>query len=450
MAPVLISFRQRGGAHLGSILITGAQIGRQQRTADSDDEKNYRHAFLIIEAKKGPGGSPPRHVLCAESDVERDSWVDILVRYVSGTFNEDAPASQSSGPSPISISVAQGLSATQPRSSSSSQDAGTPTSKRGGRSMSKDDISKGHAVPISQLAPDANNAKLFQTAAIREGSSIDDSQPYSASPTKHTHPQPDHVTAEDMSRRILERSVGGVGLAEPPLSVSLPTTSPLDSASQGLVSFRASSEMGHYADMDRGAGGNAHEPSASVDQGRSREARRDRKSFHPGLSTISVSPVISAFPDRASSPDVGSTPLRSGGEVNGKMKISGPMNGAPIPLGYKFGSRDTGEGSSSNDRREKAKSRSFWGFGRPADKVVTVPRNVFGVPLEESLDVAEIARLPAVVFRCIQYLEAKNAEEEEGIYRLSGSSAVIKGLRDRFNAGEFMLCTGLSVLDGLS
>jgi RalA-binding protein 1 len=59
---------------------------------------------------------------------------------------------------------------------------------------------------------------------------------------------------------------------------------------------------------------------------------------------------------------------------------------------------------------------------------------VFGVPLDESLEVAEIARLPAVVFRCIQYLEAKKADQEEGIYRLSGSSAVIKGLKDRFNA----------------
>jgi len=53
--------------------------------------------------------------------------------------------------------------------------------------------------------------------------------------------------------------------------------------------------------------------------------------------------------------------------------------------------------------------------------------------LDESLDVAEIANLPAVVFRCIQYLEAKKADQEEGIYRLSGSSAVIKSLKDRFN-----------------
>lgn len=68
--------------------------------------------------------------------------------------------------------------------------------------------------------------------------------------------------------------------------------------------------------------------------------------------------------------------------------------------------------------------------------VAVAPRAVFGVSLDESLDVAQIASLPAIVFRCIQYLEAKKAEQEEGIYRLSGSSAVIKALKDRFNTGK--------------
>jgi hypothetical protein len=64
--------------------------------------------------------------------------------------------------------------------------------------------------------------------------------------------------------------------------------------------------------------------------------------------------------------------------------------------------------------------------------------------------VAEIAGLPAVVFRCIQYLEAKNADEEEGIYRLSGSSAMVKTLKDRFNTGLSAFCILSCVLaDGL-
>ena len=62
-------------------------------------------------------------------------------------------------------------------------------------------------------------------------------------------------------------------------------------------------------------------------------------------------------------------------------------------------------------------------------------RVVFGGVLPDALAISQIANLPAVAFRCIQYLETKHAEQEEGIYRLSGSSAVMKGLKERFDAG---------------
>lgn len=422
--------------------MTNAQIGRQQRTADNDDEKNYRHAFLVIEAKKGPSGSNPRHVLCAESDSERDSWVDILVRYVTGTFNEDSFPSVSIGPSPISVNVPQSQSpgSGQPRSSvSSNQDTVvTPNGKRGMR-ISKDGISRTTVMPISQLSQDTNNSKLFQSALLPGSASIDES--YSSSPTKSVHTvntDRDQSVHEEYTKRLVDR-------VEPPLSSSLPTSSPLEVAGQGLVAFRSSSELGHYTDMDRRVAYPKQDQGAP-ESGRSREARRDRKSYHPGLAAVSGSPIAATFSDRASSPDVGSPPSRSG-DPNGKVKISGPLNGAPIPAGYKFGGKDAPtEGTSSSDRREKAKSRSFWNFGKPADRLPTfAPRAVFGVSLDESLDVAEIARLPAVVFRCIQYLEAKKADQEEGIYRLSGSSAVIKGLKDRFNTGMLDLPFGLMV-----
>ncbi|KAH0836626.1 hypothetical protein J3R83DRAFT_8344 [Lanmaoa asiatica] len=440
--PVLEYYESRGGTHLGSIAITNAQIGRQQRTADNDDEKNYRHAFLIIEAKKGPGNSNPRHVLCAESDSERDNWVDILVRYVTGTFNEDSFTPVSIGPSPISVNVSQAQSpgSGQSRSSvSSNQDTvTTPNGRRGMRVLSKDDISRATVIPLSQLTQDTSSSKFFQSALLSGSASIDES--YSSSPTKSVYT----VNTDRDHEEHAKRPVDGT---EPPLSSSLPITSPLEVAGQGLVAFRSSSDLGHYADIDR-RGAHPKQEQGTPESGRSREARRDRKSYHPGLAAVCGSPTTAAFPDRASSPDLGSR----GSDSNGKVKISGPLSGAPIPAGYKFGSKDAPmEGTSSSDRREKAKSRSFWNFGRPADRLPTsVPRAVFGVSLDESLDIAEIARLPAVVFRCIQYLEAKKADQEEGIYRLSGSSAVIKGLRDKFNTGmsaplfwhygELMIC----------
>ncbi|KAI0665337.1 hypothetical protein C8Q78DRAFT_1084083 [Trametes maxima] len=141
------------------------------------------------------------------------------------------------------------------------------------------------------------------------------------------------------------------------------------------------------------------------------------------------------------------------------------MNGTPIPAGYKFGAKEAPPPlPTTNDRREQTKSCTFknWGFGRThgelaslifhasnsrtlvsdgskrtdkAPTVVVPTRAVFGVSLEESLDAVQIAGLPAIVFRRIQYLEAKKAEQEEGIYRLSGSPAVIKSLKNHFNAG---------------
>ncbi|KAI0665345.1 hypothetical protein C8Q78DRAFT_1084068 [Trametes maxima] len=159
---------------------TGAQIGRQQRTPEKregDEDNEYRHAFLIIEAKRDPNGSSTWHVLCAESDEERDSWVEERVRYATGTYNDgQTPVSSVAGPSPVlMLSVAQSA---QPRSSTSSN---PPT-----------DL---------QTTPDGNNAKLFNATAYPE---------MSASPTKSLAPS------------ISEHLEVGA-----PLSSSLPVSSPL-------------------------------------------------------------------------------------------------------------------------------------------------------------------------------------------------------------------------------
>ncbi|KAJ3041005.1 hypothetical protein HDV00_010078 [Rhizophlyctis rosea] len=63
-------------------------------------------------------------------------------------------------------------------------------------------------------------------------------------------------------------------------------------------------------------------------------------------------------------------------------------------------------------------------------------RKVFGVPLDVAVAVSRVKEgyeLPAVVYRCIEYLDAKKAADEEGIYRLSGSTTTIQALRERFN-----------------
>nr|GAT55103.1 predicted protein [Mycena chlorophos] len=382
--PVLEYYDCRGGAHLGSITITGAQIGRQQRSDKpaTDEEKEYRHAFLIVEAKKGPGGNHPRHVLCAESDFERDAWVEILVRYFSGAYSEE-PVGYGQFSSPTN-GYANGV-APQSRPSA--------------------DTSYGRS---------ASPARSSDSPVDRQGGAFNDSQ---------------------AARRVLDQQP-----RQQPSS--LPDSSPLSNAAASSstpdVTFqRANSEQGYYPDMPNGT---PRRRQHSPEQHRREGAP---KGFQPTLDTVVSSPITPLPPqsDRPHSPD-------------SKVKISGPINGAPIPAGYKFGGKDAAPAepstpASASDRREKVKSRSFWGFGRPgaggekaeksSEKAPSVPvanfphRAVFGVSLEESLDVAQIENLPAIVYRCIQYLQTKKADQEEGIYRLSGSSAVIKALKDRFN-----------------
>ncbi|KAH8116426.1 RhoGAP-domain-containing protein [Phellopilus nigrolimitatus] len=416
--PVLEYYENRGGAHLGSIQITGAQIGRQQKpgsSRDSDDENEFRHAFLIIEQKRGPVGQNTRHVLCAESDRERDSWVEVLVRYVMGSYNEDEkPPSM---PINTATNVIQQNGVGQSRASTSSLSVNEISPHPNRRTVSKDLIQKSGAtpVPISQLAQDSSNAKFF--------SSLESSSPIKSPAEKGSVSSLPFI--DTSNKRSLDRVSGEDG----PLSSSLPTTSNLSDATLTLapIGQRSNSELGHYPDLLTTNG----KIPVPAEQHRPRE--RARASYHPTLGTVMPSPT-----DRSPSPEktspAAASPLSHKDDGSKRGRISGPLGGTPIPAGYKFGGKDP---APENDRERKARSRAFWRWptaDKGANTPIQQPRAVFGVPLEESLDVSQIANLPAIVFRCIEYLEANKADQEEGIYRLSGSSAVIKSLKDRFNA----------------
>lgn len=88
--PQLKYYETPGGTHLGTIKLTHAQIGRQSQSSESQPQASgvggeeldnqYRHAFLVLEPKDST--SHVKHVLCAESDKERDLWVDVLLQWI--------------------------------------------------------------------------------------------------------------------------------------------------------------------------------------------------------------------------------------------------------------------------------------------------------------------------------------------------------------------------------
>jgi RalA-binding protein 1 len=333
---------KRGGTHLGSIMITGSQIGRQQTSGDKpvgDEEKEYRHAFLIVEAKKGPGGNHPRHVLCAESDADRDSWVEILVRYVMGSYNDDPIPALG-----LSNATSEQAGPSAPRSSTSSvttYDNSNPfNNRRHPARPSRDEVLKGSSLQTGSVASlsddigESSPVKSIDPAPIdRQGPGLSDA----------------HV-----ARKILERGQQpSNSLDAAQLSSSLPNSSPLDSSILG-VAQRANSELGHYPDM--------RHRDLSPERHRRRDHHGDSKPSQPTSNAAPSSTNSSAnLEPRAGSPEKL--------DANGKAKISGPIGGAPIPAGYKFGGKDAAldpsAAAAANERRDKTKSRSFWGFGRP-------------------------------------------------------------------------------------
>ncbi|KAF2845074.1 RhoGAP-domain-containing protein [Plenodomus tracheiphilus IPT5] len=146
--------------------------------------------------------------------------------------------------------------------------------------------------------------------------------------------------------------------------------------------------------------------------------------------------------------------------------ISAPSNGTPIRDVETWGNKLT---VNSGPTTVKDKKRSIFGFrGRggssdlapvqSANQLQPVVeqqqqrpqlgnRSIFGIPLQEAVEFSQpvgvTVLLPAVVYRCLEYLKVKQAISEEGIFRLSGSNIVIKGLRDRFNLeGDIKLLDG--------
>lgn len=189
-----------------------------------------------------------------------------------------------------------------------------------------------------------------------------------------------------------------------------------------------------------------------------------------GLQTVSYDEAVAAHPPVNMIPDrrfaESPSPTNLGGQHSaGTQKslvsktISGPSNGAKIQDVGAWGNKPLGPPQTIDKEHKK---RSIWGFHNKHPLETTAHLNdsslnltqqqyyerisnvrpAFGLQLADAVEYCSPRGvdvcLPAVVYRCLEYLKAHDAWSEEGIFRLSGSSVVIKGLRDRFNnEGDF-------------
>lgn len=336
--PELKYYESPGGPHMGTIKLHHAQIGKQspkpaeQNNApgsEEDSDNQYRHAFLVLEPKKKDSSALVRHVLCAESDEERDTWVDALMEYVESVSSEN-------------------------------EGQGSVSSK--GHPQSQDELQ--YQQKPSPSATETKS-KLFN-ANKRSGRGVD---------------SPD----QELGGSVQGFSFDDAVQAEPPT---------------------IGSSLEHAPRSPR--------PPA-------------------GLS-MDFREMNMSSPDQS---------------LQSPRLISGPKNGTVI--------QDLEAWGNKAKTSTKEKKRSIWGFrsrssfdlatqAQASNETLVATNNVertgpvrpvFGIPLAEAvqdcgppgIDV----ELPAVVYRCIEYLHAKEAALEEGIFRLSGSNVVIKALKERFN-----------------
>lgn len=315
--PALKYYEDPGGQQLGTIKLQNAQIGKQSQQAqlvDEDVDNQYRHAFLILEPKRKDSSSLVRHVLCAESDEERDAWVDALLRYVDFRDDDEEAAKPA-----VVTNITQARS---PRLQKSMNDLR----------------------PASRGKENAYHQKNLEPL---RGVNYSDTTPAEAP----------YMVAPTTSRRVVTPS--------PPINGTFKGANDSSVTSHGAISAPTNLTVIQNAEQ----WGNKAPPTP---QAHGKDKKRS----------------IFGFRGRSSS-DLAPNP-------------SSNLN------------------PNQSSRRDHSQTRA-----------------VFGAPLAEAVEsahpVGATTELPAVVYRCIEYLTVKNAIAEEGIFRLSGSNTVIKALRDRFN-----------------
>lgn len=340
--PIFKYYEAPGGAHLGAIKLQNAQIGKQQQHSDNyspsrgdvdDPDNQYRHAFLILEPKRKDSSSLVRHVLCAESDQERDQWVEALLQYVDYRDSEDDDATQ------------QIHGRNEPGSGHIN-----------GMNAKKKVYGQGKALNVPD-AEDTLRGISYETTAQGE-----------------------------IPQGVKQRS-NSSGTPSPPTQNY--EKDPVSNLPQSQSSVAISGPKNVTIIQDSGAWGN-------------RPALLTPALLTPGLDD----------------------------KVKQKKRSF-----------FGFGSKPRGSADIQEHSNDSTTSLSQMSYEQHGPI-----RAVFGATLADAVrynhPVDANVELPAVVYRCIEYLEARNATAEEGIFRLSGSNVVIKSLRERFNVeGDVNLIT---------
>lgn len=345
-----------GGEIQGSISLINAKLGRQTSKNDEGSlndepiEKSFRHAFLLVEQKKR---DYTRHVLCAESDVDRDLWIDALM---------DAIAQVTETPLMPPVNESNTGSPKKPVTSAPFSPLDETHHDNGGR--------------IAVIPP----------------------------------PHPQHELHHSNNNLV-------------------PAQSPTWSKNKSL--------------MDVVPSLNDLRPTVSIEEDDKDAKKHKKKGFfssfrskNANVGNVPATPSVQHYPE----PSVNTfqaTPYSAVEQkpMNTEINAYPPKNDAPALHALGISLEDV---ISSQAETPFTPSEASTNKGPYTDSPgSTTVKRVFGVPLAEAVSLASKnvhhCKVPAIVYRCIEHLKIRDAIFEEGIFRLSGSTATIRSLKDRFN-----------------
>ncbi|CAO3619582.1 unnamed protein product [Cunninghamella echinulata] len=441
-------YESKEGNHLGTIRLINAQIGRQTpqaaASASATDESNiYRHAFLIIEQKRAGSSQIARHILCAENDEDRDSWVDALFKHVR--LEEDIALQPSdpslpSFPSPSSAKKKSSISST----TSSSKPMASTSTPSTLPSSNKSSSSSSH--PYHHQQQDASEFDKLRT--------------YQNSPSEIGMAVTGSTLTNDSSSSLT--STWSSSTSPPPLPPIV-----LDNYHHPLQQQNNNNNNNNNISFSNSL--QPHQPSHNLTR-RSSMVNLLNKSQEEEITlparAVSPSPAFGRNSDELLGDDL---PEKKSKHKRmtfwGKKMFSSNTNDSTAPFDTQsmhsnlsnhttstsnstlIGSATSSTVNTMTATTTGSSSSGFRGFlSRPSNEQGRShhhkdnqhqPQNpVFGVPLDDAVRISRVSdtyQLPSIVYRCIEYLDVKKAILEEGLYRLSGSNTMMKSLKLKFD-----------------
>lgn len=387
-------FDKPGGEMQGSITLKGAMIGRQtsknetEGASDEQSEKGFRHAFLLADHKKK---DQVRHVLCAESDEDRDLWIKTLLEVIS---QPDSPNQVSESPSKhsprhiprhshhTSPSVGGGSSFSKPQTISFS----TPITQSIGN----------FATASSSSLPTSISKEFTAGPKIPDRNARHSVIPSAFGQTTYTS-VPLNNSTFNIPYRLKSKPSAESSELRPSVSLEEEYETP------GKLA-KKQKRKGFFSSFRSRGSNSSHNHSASV-------------SAQPSFETFQATPY-SAVEQKTFSTNALVNPNPSKDDVSG-------MHALGVSL-------DEAIRSQSDAQNLPQFDKSF-----PEGDYDHFGKRLFGIPLADALKLSSKVvyncTIPSIVYRCIELLKVRGAIFEEGIFRLNGSTSTIRSLKERFN-----------------